>query len=461
MTGQMQNFASAPQAVGNRKYRAQEDAPMNNIMYDRRVVRGSNYVSGGQPQPDPADVRKQREAQRRRLMAANKTAKRSGTPEPVRGRKHMDVQTDSYLEEMTERTVEFEAETQTDFLLDRPPSPLFMPTKIGVDVETQIQEGDLFDFDFEVEPILEVLVGKTLHQSMMEVLEEEELESLRQHQEAFRMRRQKESLESQRMEAAEQRRQEEVERRIQQQNAQQERDLSIMKKVVARGVAAAHLSSVKDRVLSQLQDSGVFADSTQMAIDNVFLPNLFKAVSKEVNQAVRDQKMIEDVLKSTMSKSIATHESRLDAERRRLAALDQAEREAREELRAAKQKKQEDADMLKAHQEELLAWESFVPEPPEVIQVHVKEADEELRAWYGDNASVGLTPEQEQEYRSMFGGLEEGQIVIGSLTRPDPETEWVLQGLQVGTESDLVQADADGGDGEEGAAAAEGEAGAN
>ena len=26
---------------------------------------------------------------------------------------------DSYLEELTERTVEFEAETQTDFLLDR------------------------------------------------------------------------------------------------------------------------------------------------------------------------------------------------------------------------------------------------------------------------------------------------------------------------------------------------------
>ena len=47
--------------------------------------------------------------------------------------------------------------------------------KIGVDVETQIESGDLFDFDFEVEPILEVLVGKTLEQGLMEVMEEEEL----------------------------------------------------------------------------------------------------------------------------------------------------------------------------------------------------------------------------------------------------------------------------------------------
>ena len=39
----------------------------------------------------------------------------------------------------------------------------------GVDVDTQIYEGDLFDFDVEVKPILEVLVGKTIEQSLLEV----------------------------------------------------------------------------------------------------------------------------------------------------------------------------------------------------------------------------------------------------------------------------------------------------
>merc|ERR1712066_1133177 len=141
------------------------------------------------------------------------------------------------------------AETQTDFLLDRPPSPLFMPAKIGVDIETQIEEGDLFDFDMEVEPVLEVLVGKTLEQSMMEVLEEEELESLRGHQEDFEKRRNAELLEVQRMEAAEKRRQEEMERRIQQQAAQREQDLSMMRKVVSRSIASAHLSTLKERAL--------------------------------------------------------------------------------------------------------------------------------------------------------------------------------------------------------------------
>jgi hypothetical protein len=40
----------------------------------------------------------------------------------------------------------------------------------------------LFDFDLEVKPILEVLVGKTLEQALMEVMEEEELDTLRDHQ---------------------------------------------------------------------------------------------------------------------------------------------------------------------------------------------------------------------------------------------------------------------------------------
>jgi hypothetical protein len=49
-------------------------------------------------------------------------------------------------------------------------------------VETQIWEGDLFDFDYEVEPILSVLIAKTLEQGLMEVLEEEELANMKAHQ---------------------------------------------------------------------------------------------------------------------------------------------------------------------------------------------------------------------------------------------------------------------------------------
>merc|ERR1719487_1725030 len=51
----------------------------------------------------------------------------------------------------------------------------FVPMKTGIDAETQIYPGDLFNFDLEVAPILDVLVTKTLEQALTEVDDEDEL----------------------------------------------------------------------------------------------------------------------------------------------------------------------------------------------------------------------------------------------------------------------------------------------
>ena len=55
----------------------------------------------------------------------------------------MQVQTELYLEEITDRVEEADIQTQTDAFLDRPPTPLFVPAKTGMDVATQIEEGDV------------------------------------------------------------------------------------------------------------------------------------------------------------------------------------------------------------------------------------------------------------------------------------------------------------------------------
>ena len=67
----------------------------------------------------------------------------------------------------------------------------------------------LFDFDIEVKPILEVLVGKTVEQSLLEVMEEEELANLRCQQRAFEELRNAELVEQQRLEEQERRHREE------------------------------------------------------------------------------------------------------------------------------------------------------------------------------------------------------------------------------------------------------------
>ena len=95
-------------------------------------------------QPDPIEVQREQEARRRAI--AKKRAKqqlRPKSPEPVEGRKHIDVQTELYLEELSDRVEEADVECQTDAFLDRPPSPHFVPAKTGVDCATQILEGDV------------------------------------------------------------------------------------------------------------------------------------------------------------------------------------------------------------------------------------------------------------------------------------------------------------------------------
>ena len=57
-----------------------------------------------------------------------------------------------------------------------------------------------------MKPVLEVLVGKTIEQALMEVMEEEELSNLREQQRQFMELRNAELVEQQRLEEQDRRR---------------------------------------------------------------------------------------------------------------------------------------------------------------------------------------------------------------------------------------------------------------
>ena len=63
----------------------------------------------------------------------------------------------------------------------------------------------MFDFDSEVQPILETLVGRTLQQALTEVMHEEEIADLREQQQKMLAVREAELAELRRMEEQEKR----------------------------------------------------------------------------------------------------------------------------------------------------------------------------------------------------------------------------------------------------------------
>ena len=116
----------------------------------------------------------------------------------VDGRQHQTIQTDLWLEEIKGRVPEADVAVQTDTppALSRPITPTKGrityqtapdPTQ-NVDKSTQIlpDDPDLFVFNDEVVVVLETLVGKTLEQSLVEVIEEEELAAITRQKLSFR-----------------------------------------------------------------------------------------------------------------------------------------------------------------------------------------------------------------------------------------------------------------------------------
>lgn len=162
-------------------------------MYDKRVARGSTYAAMVIPagtNPDAMmmdkkanESRKAKSFKRSTNVSINSSYKFEQdlhsprrqavypnrdipTPEPVPGRLHMEVQTEKYVEQLTDKPPEREEGVATEFYLDRPPVPLFkpkMPSKENCKA-TQIfdEDPELFDFDAEVEPMLSVLCSRTL-----------------------------------------------------------------------------------------------------------------------------------------------------------------------------------------------------------------------------------------------------------------------------------------------------------
>uniref|UniRef100_A0A8C9ABQ0 Radial spoke head 3 n=1 Tax=Prolemur simus TaxID=1328070 RepID=A0A8C9ABQ0_PROSS len=314
-------YTSRPRALPcqRRRYRdnfLQEEEPMRygNIMYDRRVIRGNTYAlqTGQLPgQPDPLELQRQQQAKRRAL--ARKRAQeqlRPRTPEPLEGRKHVDVQTELYLEEIADRMVEVDVECQTDAFLDRPSTPLFIPAKTGKDVDTEILEGELFDFDLEVKPMLEVLVGKTIEQSLLEVMEEEELANLQAMQYAYEEIRNIELAEVQRLEEQERRHREEKERRKQQQWEMVNKHKETSQKIAARVFAQRYLADLLPSVFSSLRDSGYFYDPIERDIEMGFLPWLMDEVEKTMEYSMVGRTVLDMLIREVVEKRLSMYENK-------------------------------------------------------------------------------------------------------------------------------------------------------
>lgn len=119
---------------------------------------------------------------------------------PVAGRRHEIIQTENYLEEIIDRPIQKITGCQTELYLYQIPPPPYIAAQIGVDVGTEIDEDELFDFDAEREKFVDNLIEKTVAEASREMIEEEELADLRREKLKFLALREIELKEIKRLE---------------------------------------------------------------------------------------------------------------------------------------------------------------------------------------------------------------------------------------------------------------------
>lgn len=163
---------------------------------------------------------------------------------------------------------------------------------------------DLFDFDFEVEPVLSVLIGKTLEQSMLEVMQEEELASLEEDKIRFEAKKNSELAEIQRLEAEEKRRFEEKENRKKQEIERVKREKETMKKIISKQFAFNFVKKIEDNTFNNLKKQGYFYDVIEREVETKWIPNLLKNAQRIIEKKNEQIQFVDILIKRAVKNII-------------------------------------------------------------------------------------------------------------------------------------------------------------
>lgn len=210
------------------------------------------------------------------------------------------IQTAPYLEAYPDKIEEVGAFTQTDPMLEvREPAP-YVPPPEGTDVATQIEEGDLFDFDREVQPILDVLIGSVLQQAMREYADEEELRLIRIARDKARQRRAAELQEVRRLEEAERRRRAEVVKRQMEDLRRKEMEESIARKMAAQTFAAAYAAELEQDAIDAIETRGGFISPLEAAVTGSFVPTIITTSIAKAKARNRIHRILRSIIEEAV-----------------------------------------------------------------------------------------------------------------------------------------------------------------
>ena len=256
------------------------------------------------------------------------------------------MQSANLWEELSDHHNMIDEETiEPDYFIDQAPLAHFIPNEKGHEKATQIFDGDndLFDFENEVEPVLQVLVGKSIQHARIEAIEEYEAQMLKEHKISFLQRKEAELMETQRLEEARQRKNDEVDRRNLQTRTFKNNAISIDKKLTARLFAKDFFKNFKRETLKIMVDVGSLRRPVDFSVGSTYVPQLYGQIRHDMQTHGNNLANIDQMVHDCMTNSSKSHKAAIIREQNRrhekAKAKEQARLEADEQKRIRKQKR--------------------------------------------------------------------------------------------------------------------------
>eukprot|EP00831_Metopus_contortus_P080431 TRINITY_DN8229_c0_g1_i11.p2 TRINITY_DN8229_c0_g1~~TRINITY_DN8229_c0_g1_i11.p2 ORF type:complete len:309 (+),score=73.50 TRINITY_DN8229_c0_g1_i11:410-1336(+) len=239
---------------------------------------------------------------------------------------------------------------EPDFYVDRPPTPEFIPNPTGEDKEVQVIDTELFDYDLEVEPLLEVLVGKAIEEGRIEALEDWEREELRKHKEEYSIVREAELMEAQRMEAAYNRRVEETRRRQLQEEAHTKVKRHTQEKLISRLLSRSVLRPLRDSAIQLLVDGGELRNPRDQDFYSVYMPKLYEIVDFHLTERAKQVPILQGLFTEALGALATDHRGAIEKEYQKRMRIKDKEEEKRQIRIAQALRKKEEEERLEEEQ---------------------------------------------------------------------------------------------------------------
>lgn len=316
-------FSSEPHSLREREAR---DIP-GNIMQDSRVVRGNTYSLSrarglsqdmNDSEGKPVKIGKFRRKRQSRFPKYN-IYDQTLPPEVSKPITTSDLAQYLVEEEKKPEYTSILTQTVSDggWQPKAPPSK-YIPAKSGIDQATQIEESDnLFVFDVEVEPLLDVLVGKTIETAELEVEEEEELHVLRTKKAELIQLKVEEAQRIREMEEREAALWEERKAKMEIEGERVNRERKLNQKITARRDAQSLIDTAIVNAFDILDARGCFPDPVALEVENNFIPGLLEETQRLITARKSAKSVLDNILVNALARNQKKREDEMALQRKR------------------------------------------------------------------------------------------------------------------------------------------------